>query len=249
MRLLIRNARILTLAGDTRPRRGAALRELGVIDHGDVLVGDGKIEAVGAQARRAGGGGGRRGRGPGADAGFCRLPHAGVLGGRPAGRMGADVAGRVPPRDSSGAAAAPRRSSAPSARRPGNSWRPASSPGSTRCCARARPRSRSRAATASRRRRRLKMLRGHRAREQRVAGHGGADRPPGVRIRGQPRRIRADGREGDAPGGGAGDFPTLRSTRSASGTPGRWKPACGCSRRPASIIRSACMPTGSIRSA
>jgi imidazolonepropionase len=49
MRLLISNARVLTLAGNTRPRRGAALRELGVIDHGDVLVADGKIEAVGAK--------------------------------------------------------------------------------------------------------------------------------------------------------------------------------------------------------
>jgi imidazolonepropionase len=49
MRLLIRNARILTLAGDPRPRRGAALRELGVIDHGDVLIGEGKIEAVAAK--------------------------------------------------------------------------------------------------------------------------------------------------------------------------------------------------------
>ena len=34
MGLLIRNARILTLAGDTRPRRGLALRELGVIAQG-----------------------------------------------------------------------------------------------------------------------------------------------------------------------------------------------------------------------
>lgn len=49
MRLLIRNARVLTLAGDTRPRRGAALHELGVVDHGDVLVGDEKIEGVGAR--------------------------------------------------------------------------------------------------------------------------------------------------------------------------------------------------------
>jgi len=49
MRLLIRNARVLTLAGEARPRRGAALRELGVLDHGDVLVGEGKIEAVGAK--------------------------------------------------------------------------------------------------------------------------------------------------------------------------------------------------------
>ena len=47
MGLLIRNARILTLAGDTRPRRGPALRELGVIEHGDVRVDGGKIDAVG----------------------------------------------------------------------------------------------------------------------------------------------------------------------------------------------------------
>ncbi len=47
MGLLIRNARILTLAGDARPRRGAALRELGVIPAGDVLVGEGTIAAVG----------------------------------------------------------------------------------------------------------------------------------------------------------------------------------------------------------
>jgi imidazolonepropionase len=55
MNLLIRNARILTLAapgstGNTpvRPRRGAALRELGVIPRGDVWVRDGKIAAVGS---------------------------------------------------------------------------------------------------------------------------------------------------------------------------------------------------------
>ena len=47
MGLLIRNARILTLAGDTRPRRGAAMRELGVIPAGDVRVVEGTIEAVG----------------------------------------------------------------------------------------------------------------------------------------------------------------------------------------------------------
>ena len=46
MGLFIRNARILTLAGDTRPRHGAALRELGVIEHGDVLVTEGTIAAV-----------------------------------------------------------------------------------------------------------------------------------------------------------------------------------------------------------
>lgn len=49
MSLLIRNARVLTLAGGPRPRRGAALRELSVIDHGNVLVGEGRIEAVGAR--------------------------------------------------------------------------------------------------------------------------------------------------------------------------------------------------------
>jgi len=57
MTLLIRHARILTLAetkseqnadGGVRPRRGPALRELGVIPRGDVLVSDdGKISAVG----------------------------------------------------------------------------------------------------------------------------------------------------------------------------------------------------------
>jgi imidazolonepropionase len=46
MGLFIRNARILTLAGEDRPRRGAALRELGVIEHGDVLVTEGTIAAV-----------------------------------------------------------------------------------------------------------------------------------------------------------------------------------------------------------
>jgi imidazolonepropionase len=46
MGIFIRNARILTLVGETRPRRGAALRELGVIDHGDVLVSEGTIAAV-----------------------------------------------------------------------------------------------------------------------------------------------------------------------------------------------------------
>ncbi len=58
MSLLIRHARILTLSspkteGSTesgvRPRRGAALRELGVIARGDVLVADGKIAAVGTE--------------------------------------------------------------------------------------------------------------------------------------------------------------------------------------------------------
>jgi len=50
MNLLIRHARILTLAlpgGPAGPRRGKALGELGVIAQGDVLVSDGKIAAVG----------------------------------------------------------------------------------------------------------------------------------------------------------------------------------------------------------
>lgn len=57
MTLLIRHARILTLAqpkSDSTPgtgargRRGVALRDLGVIPRGDVLVQDGKIAAVGS---------------------------------------------------------------------------------------------------------------------------------------------------------------------------------------------------------
>lgn len=55
MNLLIRNARILTLASPNtagrialgRPRRGKELSELGVVPQGDVLVADGKISAVG----------------------------------------------------------------------------------------------------------------------------------------------------------------------------------------------------------
>jgi imidazolonepropionase len=47
MILHIRNARILTLRGEPGPRRGASLRELGVIPQGEVLVADGKIAAVG----------------------------------------------------------------------------------------------------------------------------------------------------------------------------------------------------------
>ncbi len=56
MSLLVRHARILTLAqpeteghpdGGVRPRRGVALRELGVIPRGDVLMVEGKIAAVG----------------------------------------------------------------------------------------------------------------------------------------------------------------------------------------------------------
>ena len=47
MSLLIRNARILTVAGPTLARRGPELRELGVIPNGEVLVADGRITAVG----------------------------------------------------------------------------------------------------------------------------------------------------------------------------------------------------------
>jgi imidazolonepropionase len=47
MALLFRNARILTLRGTPGPRRGAALRDLGAIPQGEVLVADGKIAAVG----------------------------------------------------------------------------------------------------------------------------------------------------------------------------------------------------------
>lgn len=49
MSLLFRNARILTLAlpGQTGPRRGKLLRELGVIPQGEVLVVGDKIAAVG----------------------------------------------------------------------------------------------------------------------------------------------------------------------------------------------------------
>ena len=46
MPILIRNARILTLAGNERPRRGKSLGELGLLPAGDVLVHDGKIIAV-----------------------------------------------------------------------------------------------------------------------------------------------------------------------------------------------------------
>ncbi len=49
MPLLIRNARILTLATGARPRRGRELGDLAVIPHGEVLVADGLIAAVGAK--------------------------------------------------------------------------------------------------------------------------------------------------------------------------------------------------------
>lgn len=49
MSLLIRNARILTLAQGSRPRRGKELGNLAIIPAGDVLVADGKISAVDAK--------------------------------------------------------------------------------------------------------------------------------------------------------------------------------------------------------
>jgi imidazolonepropionase len=49
MTLLIRNARVLTLAGGVRARRGAELRELGVVDQADVWVNEGKIAAIGSK--------------------------------------------------------------------------------------------------------------------------------------------------------------------------------------------------------
>ncbi len=45
--VLIRNARLLTLAGPSTPRRGAALRELSVIPEGDLLLTGDTITAVG----------------------------------------------------------------------------------------------------------------------------------------------------------------------------------------------------------
>ncbi len=47
MSLLIRNARLLTLAAGDIPRRGAALGNLAIVPRGDVLVTDGKIAGVG----------------------------------------------------------------------------------------------------------------------------------------------------------------------------------------------------------
>jgi imidazolonepropionase len=49
MSLLIRNARILTLANGSRPRRSKELADLGIIPAGEVLVADGKIAAIGAK--------------------------------------------------------------------------------------------------------------------------------------------------------------------------------------------------------
>jgi imidazolonepropionase len=44
---MIRNARLITLAGGAVPRRGKALGDLGVIPSGEVLINDGKISALG----------------------------------------------------------------------------------------------------------------------------------------------------------------------------------------------------------
>jgi imidazolonepropionase len=46
--LLIRNARIVTLAAGEIPRRGEAMRELAILPSGDVLINDGVIEQVGS---------------------------------------------------------------------------------------------------------------------------------------------------------------------------------------------------------
>lgn len=49
MSLLIRNARLLTLASGSRPRRGKELGELSVIPSGELLIKDNLIAAVGAK--------------------------------------------------------------------------------------------------------------------------------------------------------------------------------------------------------
>ena len=49
--LLIRNARVLTLAGSAGPRRGAALADLSPLDR-DVLIRDGRIAAIGTLLAR-----------------------------------------------------------------------------------------------------------------------------------------------------------------------------------------------------
>jgi imidazolonepropionase len=52
MTTLIRGARqLLTLRGDRGPRRGAALRELGIIPDGAVLIKDGLIVDAGPGRR------------------------------------------------------------------------------------------------------------------------------------------------------------------------------------------------------
>ncbi len=46
--LLIRNARLVTLNDGDLPRRGAAMRELGIVPKGDVLIENGSIAEIGA---------------------------------------------------------------------------------------------------------------------------------------------------------------------------------------------------------
>lgn len=53
MSLLIRNARILTLANGSRPRRGQELGELTIIPAGEVFITEGKIAAVGTKVEAA----------------------------------------------------------------------------------------------------------------------------------------------------------------------------------------------------
>ncbi len=45
--LLIHASQLLTMRGDNTPRRGAELRELGIVEDGGLLIADGKIVAVG----------------------------------------------------------------------------------------------------------------------------------------------------------------------------------------------------------
>jgi hypothetical protein len=53
--ILVRGARqILTLRGADGPRRGAAMRDLSIIENASVLIVDGKIERVGMSADTAG---------------------------------------------------------------------------------------------------------------------------------------------------------------------------------------------------
>lgn len=51
--LLIRNARVLTLAGGS-PRRGGAMSDLGVIDRADVFVENGRVASIGCEASERG---------------------------------------------------------------------------------------------------------------------------------------------------------------------------------------------------
>ena len=53
MSLLIRNARILTLAAGPRPRRGTELGELAIVPAGDVFITEGRISAVGPKVETA----------------------------------------------------------------------------------------------------------------------------------------------------------------------------------------------------